>query len=59
MNSLTKTYKVDYEYIFCNEDDGRIITTTGSTLIKAKSQEQAENIFKNKFRGDLIKIQEV
>jgi len=59
MNSLTKTYKVDYEYIFCNEDDGRIITTTGSTLIKAKSQEKAVKIFTKKYRGDLVKIEEV
>ena len=54
-----KTYKVDYEYIFCNEDDGRIVTTTGSTLIKAKSQEQAIRIFTKKYRGDLVKIEEV
>lgn len=52
-----KTYKVDYEYIFCNEDDGRVITTTGLALIKAKSQEQAIRIFTKKYRGDLVKIQ--
>jgi|694.fasta_scaffold01179_19 hypothetical protein len=54
-----KTYRIDYCYTFCDEDDGRIITSKGYCLIKAKSQEQAIKTFNKKYRGDLVEIQEV
>ena len=54
-----KTYRIDYCYTFCDEDDGRIITSKGYCLIKARTKEQAEKIFTKKYRGDLVKIEEI